>query len=74
MKKLYKIEMTVYVVAKNQVQAIDAALGYETEVSPNDCNAQEVRTVPANWATAIPWGSDDDKTCEEFLKVEHETS
>ena len=69
MKKLYKVEMTVYVVAETNICAVEAALEYEVEIAPDDCQSVEVKTVPKNWETAIPWGEEDDRTCAELLKA-----
>jgi len=65
MKQLYEVERTFYVMAEDESDA-------ET-FQPND--AQEctnevslATTVDAGWWDAIPFNSDDDRTCGEILK------
>ena len=65
--RLYKIEMEVYVVAKDKDSAYSIATDIYTEIPRNDCCIWEATCVPAKWSNAVPWGSKDDKTCNDFL-------
>ena len=68
MKKLYEVQMTVYVMAEDEAQAHFAAIDNGVEIPFEDCEIYEARVVPAAWIDSIPYGSDDDKTCWEILK------
>ena len=67
MKKLYEVEMTVYVMAANEIEAHEAATDFEVEIPFADCEIYEAGAVNSSWMEAIPYGSDDDKTCREIL-------
>ena len=66
-KKLYEVQMSVYVMAENEVLAHSVATGYDVEISIEDCEIFEATAVPQPWFDSIPYGSDDDKKCREIL-------
>ncbi len=67
MKKLYEVEMVVYVMAENENEAHEAANDFEVDIPFFDCKIYEAVSDYSNWMDAIPYGSDDDKTCREVL-------
>ena len=69
MIKLYEIEMTVYVMAKNKVEAHEAATGFDVDIPIEDCEINEVDAVKLSWLDALPYGANDNKTCREILDV-----
>lgn len=69
MKKLYEVQMTVYVMAKDEDQAYFAATDLSVEIPIEDCEIYEAGSVPASWMDCFPYGADDEKTCREILKA-----
>ena len=68
MKKLYEVQMTVYVMAEDEDGAWFSAMDSDVEIPFEDCEICEAGAVPRPWLDSIPYGSDDDKTCREILK------
>ena len=65
MKKLYQVEITVFVMADDKDEAASIA---SVEAQPEDCEVWEARSVQSEWWDAIPYGADDDMKCGEILK------
>lgn len=66
MKKLYEVIITMMVMAENKEDA-------EFEASRADIDACDVDIIEAssyltNWANALPFGSDDNRTCKEIFE------
>ena len=72
MKKLYKVTMELMVMAENEEDAHYVATDPGVEIPEEDCEIENAvdEGCPEAWADAIPYGSDDDKTCKEVLKDE----
>lgn len=79
MKKLYRVDMMVMVMAEDEDEAINVATGWGIEIAPDDCDATEGSSgypygwedsYPYEWEDSIPFGSDDDRTCKEILEDE----
>ena len=68
MKKLYEVQMTVYVMAEDESQAYFAATDINVEIPFVDCEIYEAGAVPKSWMDFVPYGSDDDKTCRKVLE------
>ena len=68
MKKLYEVQMTVYVMAEDENEACSIATQFDVDIPSEDCEIYEACVVPTVWLDSIPYGSDDDKTCWEILK------
>jgi len=67
MKKLYKVEASWYVMAEDDSEA--------SSFKPHDLMACDVLAfeaaevgVDSSWWDAIPWESDNDKTCGQIMK------
>lgn len=65
MKKLYEVEKRYYVMAESVLEA--------ASIIPNDIiacttSAFETDSVDYRWEDAIPFNSDDDRTCSQILK------
>jgi len=65
MKKLYEVERHFYVMAEDESEAENYI-----PLDPLACTnyVTEAKTIDAEWADAIPFNSDDDKTCFEILE------
>lgn len=66
MKKLYKVERRFYVMAEDEVDA-EIHTPNDTSLCTND--VEEVEDFVDNeWWDAVPFNSDDDRTCAQILK------
>ena len=77
MKKLYMvhIEDDIMVMAENEKDAEDVAVRglREEDADPDFVDAALVEglgvaCLPKGWQGCLPWGGDDDRTCEQILK------
>jgi hypothetical protein len=66
-KKLYHVEITVYVMAEDEV---DAAFIATRECQPEEAEVYKADFVDSSWWKAIPYGADDDTPCGEILKMQ----
>jgi len=64
MKRLYEVEIRVYVMAENEQDALQIAA---RECQPEEAEAEEAGSVDSLWWKSIPYGADDDKTCGEIM-------
>lgn len=64
MKQLYEVEIRVYVMAEDEQDAVQIAA---RECQPEEAEAYEAVSVDTIWWKAIPYGSDNDKTCGEIV-------
>ena len=67
MKKLFEVETRYYVMAEDKLEA--------ENIDPRDigsCSVYAVEAkmgeIDARWVNAIPFNSDDDRTCGEIVK------
>jgi len=72
-KKLYSVTLTIMVMAKDENSALDVAhLAWSSDdICRGWCETEEVYydySVSDGWADEIPFGSDDNKTCEEIIE------
>lgn len=73
MRKLFKVEIerTVMVMAEDEKEAERLALYYEREEEAENTFLSVVKDlseVTDDWKESIPYGSEDDQTCEQLLK------
>ncbi len=68
-KKLYRVKVTLYVMAENESEACVAATNARFDIF--ECNAKKAENVDQEWNNAIPYNSDDDRTCAEILTSHH---
>jgi hypothetical protein len=64
-KKLYKVKVTLYVMAENESEARLAATNAKFDIF--ECTARKADDVDAGWENAIPYNANDDRTCAEIL-------
>lgn len=64
MKKFYEVEIKLYVLAEDEWEAAVIAT---RECQPEAAEVDEAGSVDSRWWKAIPYGSDDDKTCGEIM-------
>ena len=64
MKRLYDVEIRVFVMAEDEEEARQIAT---RECQPEEADAEEAGSVDVFWWDSIPYGSDDDKTCGKIM-------
>lgn len=64
-KKLYRVKVTLYVMAENESGACVAATNARFDIF--ECSAKKAEHVEPGWDNAVPYNSDDDRTCAEIL-------
>jgi hypothetical protein len=70
-KKLYRVKVTLYVMAENESEACVAATGAKFDIF--ECAARKAEYISPAWEDAIPYNSDDDRTCSEIMSNEKRT-
>lgn len=68
-KKLYRVRVTLYVMAENASGACVAATKAPFDIF--ECHARKAEHLEAGWEDAVPYNADDDRTCAELLTVEN---
>jgi hypothetical protein len=65
MKKLYEVNRKYYVMAENESEA-----EYAFDIDWTACTTEiyRAKSIDSEWFDAIPFNSDDDRTCGEILK------
>ncbi len=64
-KKLYRVKVTLYVMAENESEACVAATNARFDIF--ECNAKKAESIDPGWNNAIPYNADDERTCMEIL-------
>lgn len=64
-KKLYRVKVTLYVMAENESDACMAATNAKFDIF--ECAAKKADHLDPGWEDAIPYNSDDLRTCGEIL-------
>jgi hypothetical protein len=64
-KKLHRVEVVLYVMAEDESDACWAATHARFDVF--ECAAKEAETLDSGWEDAVPYNSDDDRTCSEIF-------
>ena len=64
-KKLRRVEVVLYVMAKDECEACWAATTARFDVF--ECVAKEATSLEPGWETAVPYNAEDDRTCAEIL-------
>ena len=68
-KKLYRVKVTLYVMAENESEARVAATSAKFDIF--ECTAQKVEHIDQGWDDAVPYNSEDSRTCAEILARQH---
>lgn len=64
-KKLHRVEVVLYVIAEDEFDACWAATNARFDVF--ECVAEEAKTIAPGWEDAVPYNSEDDRTCSEIF-------
>ncbi len=64
-KKLYRVKVTLYVMAENESEARVAATNAKFDIF--ECTAQKAERIDQGWDDAVPYNSEDSCTCAEIL-------
>lgn len=70
-KKLYRVKVTLYVMAENESDACVAATNARFDIF--ECAARKAESLDPAWEDAIPYNSDDDRTCSEIMSNKQRT-
>jgi hypothetical protein len=71
-KKLHRVEVVLYVMAEDEFDACWAATNVPFDVF--ECVAEEAKSLDPGWEEAVPYNSDDDRTCAEILASKRQTA
>lgn len=66
MKKLFVVSYTAYVMAED----VEAAKYVHIDTDNSDIEVSQATSVDHIWWDAIPFGSDDDRTCGQIIQEE----
>ena len=64
-KRLYRVKVVLYVMAENESDACMAATNAKFDIF--ECAAKKAEHIDPAWVNAIPYNSDDDRTCAEIF-------
>ena len=64
-KKLYRVKVVLYVMAENESEACVAATAANFDIF--ECAARKAEHIEPAWEDAVPYNSDDGRTCAEVL-------
>ena len=71
-KKLYRVKVVLFVMAENESDARVAATRARFDIF--ECTARKAENVVPEWKNAIPYNSDDDRTCSEIMSNRQQTT
>jgi hypothetical protein len=71
-KKLYRVRVVLYVMAENQSDACVAATRARFDIF--ECAAKRVENVDPEWKDAIPYNTEDERTCSEIMTNKQDIS
>jgi hypothetical protein len=71
-KKLYRVKVTLYVMAENESDACAAATNARFDIF--ECDARKTEYVDPDWNDAIPYNADDERTCAEIMANKQQTA
>ncbi len=64
-KKLYRVDVVLYVMAEDESDACAAAT--EANFDVFECSAEPARIIEPFWEDAVPYNADDEHTCKEIV-------
>ena len=64
-KKLYRVKVCLYVMAENEYDACCAATNAHFDIF--ECVADKAKMIDLGWENAVPYNSDDERTCAQVL-------
>ena len=68
-KKLYKVELFCYIVADSQNDAEDILADEFGPLDGMSISIHQTNSVHPEWAEWLPFGGEDDLTCQEHLEA-----
>jgi hypothetical protein len=69
-KKLFRVKVVLYIMAENASAACAAATQARFDIF--ECTAKKAGDVDAEWNDAVPYNSDDERTCAEIITNKHQ--
>lgn len=69
-KKLYRVKVIVYVMAENESEARVAATNARFDIF--ECAAKKADKLDPGWEEAIPYNSEDARTCVQIFSSQQE--
>lgn len=70
MKKLYRVEITMMVMADDVFDAMAVAEQSVDQSNTGEFEVAPATSTPSEWYDLVPYGSDDDLTVGEILKLQ----
>jgi len=71
-KKLYRVKVVLYVMAENESAACVAATQARFDIF--ECAARKAEKIDPEWTDAIPYNTNDDRTCSEIMGGQQQTA
>ena len=71
-KKLYRVKVVLFVMAENESDASMAATQARFDIF--ECSAKKAEFVDPAWNDAIPYNSNDERTCSEIMANKQQTT
>jgi hypothetical protein len=65
-KKLFRVDVVLYVMAENE--SVACAVATEVKFDVFECVPERVRFLDPLWEDAIPYNYDNELTCKEIMK------
>lgn len=69
-KKLFRVKVTLYVMAENESEARIAATNAQFDIF--ECTAKKAEYIDQGWENAIPYNAEDEHTCMEVLRSQQQ--
>jgi hypothetical protein len=69
-KKLYRVKVTLYVMAENESEARLAATKARFDIF--ECRARKAEGLDPGWDNAIPYNAEDERTCAQIFASERQ--
>ena len=71
-KKLYRVKVVLFVMAENESDACVAATRARFDIF--ECTAKRAVKIDPEWNDAIPYNTNDDRTCSEIMGSQQRTA
>jgi hypothetical protein len=70
-KKLYRVKVVMFVMAEDEAAACAAATRARFDIF--ECTARKAEYIDPEWNEAIPYNTDDERTCAEIMSNRPQT-
>jgi hypothetical protein len=68
-QRLFRVKVVLYVLAENESEACVAATNARFDIF--ECTAKKADHLDSGWDSAIPYNSEDFRTCAEIIADQH---